>query len=185
VKRYINLIFFCLLISINYISGREFRYFATKDSNTIINKSTARTAMILSTILPGAGQIYNNSIWKVPLIYGGGGIAIYYLNYWQKRYDLTLKYLKSNENKEIYYIYGRRIPKDRLDDARDFYRYYRDWSVISIGLIYAANIIDALVDGYMKQYDISDDLSFKIKPHFNTYAFSYKPVYMLTIQLNF
>ena len=142
--------------------------------------------MVLSILLPGAGQVYNNSIWKVPLIYGGGGIAIYYLNYWQKRYDETLKYLKSNDNNEIYYIYGRRIPKDRLDDARDFYRYYRDWSIISIGLIYAANIVDALVDGYMKQYDISDDLSINIKPKVDIYNFfSYKPVYALTIKLNF
>lgn len=171
------------LINLNALKGNNSFYL--KDSSVIINKSTARTAMFLSIVLPGAGQVYNNSIWKVPLIYGGGGIAIYYLNYWQKRYDMTLKYLKSNENNDIFYIYGRRIPKDRLDDARDFYRYYRDWSIISIGLIYAANVVDALVDGYMKQYDISDDLSINIKPNLNLYSFSYKPVYGLTIKLIF
>lgn len=128
---------------------------------------STRNATIMSAIVPGLGQIYNNKVWKIPLLYGGAGIAIYQLNRWQQRYDEVLSILKTNYKKEdFYFIYGRSLQGTSLERARDQYRRNRDYSLFTLGGIYLLNIIDATVDAYMFEYDISDDLSFEIKPDY-------------------
>ena len=34
-----------------------------------------------SAIIPGWGQIYNDSWWKVPILYAGLGVCVYYIDY--------------------------------------------------------------------------------------------------------
>jgi hypothetical protein len=46
----------------------------------------------------------------------------------------------------------------------DYRRRNRDLFVIGMGLLYVANIVDAMVDSYMTEYDISKDLSMKVSP---------------------
>src|SRR6478672_8764989 len=38
-----------------------------------------KRAAFYSAILPGAGQIYNRQYWKLPIVYGGAGAAVYFL----------------------------------------------------------------------------------------------------------
>ena len=49
-------------------------------------------------------------------------------------------------------------------------------SVIGLGLLYVLNIVDATVDGYLFDYDVSDDLSIRIEPVMinNNYTFSHQ-----------
>jgi hypothetical protein len=45
-----------------------------------------RKALILSAVLPGAGQAYNRRYWKIPLIYIGAGILGYNIQRYYKDY---------------------------------------------------------------------------------------------------
>lgn len=123
-------------------------------------------ATIMSTALPGLGQVYNGKWWKVPIIYGAFGGLIY---------SSVFNDLKCRTYKEAYLV---RIDDDpnttdqfvgRYSDANlrelvDFYQRNRDLSLIFTGVVYALNIIDAAVDAHLKDFDVSDDLSLKVQP---------------------
>src|SRR3990172_2560083 len=45
-----------------------------------------KKAALMSTIIPGSGQIYNKKYWKVPVIYAGLAGLAYSINFNQTRY---------------------------------------------------------------------------------------------------
>ena len=119
-------------------------------------------AAFYSAALPGLGQVYNKRYWKLPLIYGGIRASIYY-------YDLNNKNFKRYRN-----AYKRRLAgftndefqgvifdNDRLIDGMNFYKQYRDQSMLFIIGIYFLNILDANIDAHLKQYNINQNLSLK------------------------
>ena len=121
-------------------------------------------AAFYSAVLPGLGQVYNKRYWKLPLIYGGIGASIYY-------YDLNNKNFKRYRN-----AYKRRLAgfaddefqdvifdNDRLIDGMNFYKQYRDQSMLFVIGTYFLNILDANIDAHLKQYNINQNLS--LKPH--------------------
>jgi hypothetical protein len=136
-----------------------------------------RVAVISSTIIPGLGQAYNRKYWKIPIIYGGGAIIYYFFDYnntYYQRLKTAYNQLKNGEEitdpdlKEGW-------DEQRLMYHRDNFRRNRDYNIIFFGLLYVANIVDAMVDAYMYSYDISPDLSMQIAPSIipplqNTYA---------------
>lgn len=136
------------------------------DDSVMIRQHSPRMAIFMSVVLPGLGQVYNEKIWKVPIIYAGEMTAIYYYQWNQVRYKEIIGILKDDggTGQEEYIIYGRTIKSYNLERARDHYRRQRDYSALFIAGVYALNIVDALVDAYFFEYDISDDLSLKIKP---------------------
>ena len=119
-------------------------------------------ATLYSAVLPGLGQVYNKRYWKLPLIYGGIGASIYY-------YDLNNKNFKRYRN-----AYKRRLAgftddefqdvifdNDRLIDGMNFYKQYRDQSMLFVIGTYFLNILDANIDAHLKQYNINQNLSLK------------------------
>ena len=143
----------------------------TSDS-TIIKHHSPRKAMLYSAILPGMGQIYNGKIWKVPILVGGEGTAIYFYKYYQERYKKVLNFIRDTIDNDIgYEVYGYNIPGYNMERARDIFRRYRDYSMLFIVGIYVLNIVDALVDAHFFEYDISNDLSMKIQPMYNPSAY--------------
>jgi hypothetical protein len=138
---------------------------APEDTLTIRHHSPT-TAVIMSAVLPGLGQIYNDKIWKLPIIYGGEMAAINSYHYYQIRYKKVLSIMKNDggTGQERYDVYGTLISASLLERARDVFRRYRDYSGLAIAGLYVLNIIDALVDAHFFEYDISDDLSLKIQP---------------------
>ena len=48
----------------------------TSDNKFVMHKSPLK-AVLFSAVLPGAGQFYNESYWKIPVIWGIGGYFIY------------------------------------------------------------------------------------------------------------
>ncbi len=131
----------------------------------------------LSAVFPGLGQIYNRRYWKLPIIYGGFAGCIYAIQWNGKYYkDYLAAYkdiMDADPNTQSYLDvlpYGTdpesSYAKSYLDQKQNFYRKYRDLSIIITVGVYALSIIDAFVDAQLYDFDISDDVSMKITPAF-------------------
>jgi hypothetical protein len=148
----------------------------TPDANRIkLNPSAVKDptrAALLSAILPGAGQVYNEKIWKVPIIYGGIMTNVYFLDFNNRRYQLFRNALDIARNPGD----PRNNPFPNLNEDGiirnvNYWRRNRDLNYMIFGIIYAINIVDSLVDAHLSGFDVSDDLSLDIRPSYeNLYA---------------
>ncbi|MBD2724034.1 DUF5683 domain-containing protein [Hymenobacter armeniacus] len=128
-------------------------------------------AALLATILPGAGQIYNRRWWKLPVVYGALGGVVGAEIFWQRRftefsdaYDLVTanpKLIGSQSLSPRARLYTR---PDGIKSALVYYRGNRDIFYLYIGLAYGLQIVDALVDAHLKDFDVSDDLAVHWQP---------------------
>ncbi len=111
-------------------------------------------AIMLSAILPGAGQVYTERYWKIPLIWGFGA---YFASVWNKANDLYQRARDRYQTSVDQKVNGG------LGDAqtryeRDFYHDERDRFAFYIAITYALNIIDAYVGASLYNFDVSDEL---------------------------
>ena len=134
-----------------------------RDTTSHIKKNP-KTAILYSAILPGLGQVYNGKYWKVPLVYGAGGAMVYIFYYNQSKYTKFREAYAEGDQTKIYIIDGYKRTYDQLPRGRDWYRRYRDISVFGIAAVYFLNIVDAMVDAYFTEFDVSDNLTFRIQP---------------------
>ena len=144
-----------------------------------------RKAALFSAILPGLGQVYNEKYWKIPVIYAGGlalGFAITYQNdrlsvFQQAR--LAIDRGAENENP----LRGTRVDNSRIDRGIEVYNRDRDFMVIVMAGFYALNIVDAIVDAHLKEFEVNEDLSFRIKPSLEQTAPALVPHYNVGLAL--
>lgn len=150
--------------------------------------SRIKKATTLSMICPGAGQIYNGSYWKAPIVIGAFASMIYVID-WNNRgyqrfktaynlrvaYDNALSEYEKAENKDEL---EEPVPTDEfkgrysatyLKNLKDNYRRSRDLSIIITAGVYLLNVIDAHVDAHLRDYDISDDLSMNLQPQVGSF----------------
>ncbi len=124
-----------------------------------------KVAAYLSMALPGLGQVYNKKYWKVPIIYAGFGTLTYFIidnnkNYVKFRDAYIARIDTDPTNDDV-------LPEYTTENLRVIKNYYwnnRDLNIILCVVLYALNIVDAVVDAHFYTYDISDDLSFNISP---------------------
>lgn len=156
--------------------------------------SDIKKATTLSTICPGAGQIYNKSYWRVPIVIGGLASTIYTID-WNNRgyqrfktaYSLRVDYEKNPEK------YPGGSPDEFrgsytstfLKNLKDSYRRNRDMCILLTAGVYILNIIDAHVDAHLKDFDISDDLAVNVEPYFGTTSVETKPTFGLNLNVKF
>ena len=128
---------------------------------------SASKASKLSAMIPGAGQVSNKQVWKVPIIYAGAGALIYSMSWNNKNYQkyLSAYKLDSDTSSATNSEYSGLYSVQNLIVLKDYYRRNRDFSAIGLVLLYTANIVDAYVYGQFFNFDISDDLSMQVKPY--------------------
>ena len=139
-----------------------------------------RKAAIKSAILPGLGQIYNKKYWKLPIVYGAlgtcGGIFVYNLkNYKDTRFAYRVKYnMQYNGTDSALYSSIRNNLKplglEELKYYRNSFRRDIDYSVLFFILLWGLNVVDATVDAHLKSFDVSPDLSIRLKPGYSETA---------------
>lgn len=127
-------------------------------------------AAVLSAILPGLGQAYNNQHWKIPFIYGGGILIGHYIKYNHKYYHEFRNALIAeadgiDDTKNPYADYWG---VNALTRNREEFRRNRDLLILVGAVFYALNIIDAHVAAHLHEFDVNDNLYLKISPSVQT-----------------
>jgi hypothetical protein len=149
---------------------------AAKDTITK-KKHSPRKAAIRSAILPGWGQVYNRKIWKVPIVYGALGTTAGIFMFNLKQYkDIQFAYraLVNNDSAKFDNVapelkdFIKYNARNDLFNARSEVRQNIDYSVLVFLLFWGLNVVDALVDAHLKDFDVSPDISMKIKPTYNS-----------------
>lgn len=132
-------------------------------------KHSPRTATLLG-LIPGAGQIYNGKYWKLPLVYGGlVGIGYWA---WQTRtiyngYAKAYLYAVDGDPATTYvYPLDPYATTARLKTNRDRYRKQSETAMFAFIGFYGLVVADAFVDAHLKGFDISDNLTMRIRPTF-------------------
>lgn len=136
-------------------------------------RSVASRAALRSAILPGLGQAYNKKYWKIPIVYGVIAIPVSLYSYNRKWYNLTRTAYTIRSNRDsanFNKIAPELIPlsNEALRLYRNDFRKNMDFSILGILLTWGLNIVDATVDGHLRGFDISDEVSLKIAPKLST-----------------
>lgn len=141
-------------------------------------KPDPNRAMWLSLLCPGLGQVYNRRYWKLPIVVGGFvgfGYAISWNNSMLQDYTKAYRDAMDNDptTKSYMDLYPPNYKEENIDMAwlkrtlkakKDFYRRNKEMCVIGLVAMYGLCVIDAYVDASLMQFDISEDLSMKVKP---------------------
>lgn len=137
---------------------------------TVDSTYKPRTAILRSAMVPGWGQITNKKYWKLPLVWGSLGTTAYVfawnLNYYKKAklaYRLSTDDDPSNDS-QVPADFSKLISNpERINQYKREFRQNVDYSVLFFIGFWALNVADAAVDAHLKTFDVSDDLSLKIK----------------------
>lgn len=162
-------------------ADEDYRYYVD-----LTKKPDAIKAVWLGAIVPGAGQIYNRSYWKLPIVYGAFMGCGYAVNIMQNRYsgykrayldlyndvqngtvseDASKSYIAVlPEGYDLAHVGGANNWMNTLKNRHSTYRRYRDYSILATVIVYALSLIDAYVDAQLFDYDISPDLTLNLEP---------------------
>jgi hypothetical protein len=141
-----------------------------------IPKLNPRKAAYYSLMFPGLGQAYNKQYWKMPFVYAGFGTVVYFIRYYNIRYqDFLQPYIASyNANTgqftadaEVYIRsqkQTRTLTIDQITKVKDIYRRYRDLNIILLTGVWALAAVEANVSAHLITFDMSEDISFRFEP---------------------
>lgn len=132
-----------------------------------------KRATIMSAMLPGLGQIYNQKYWKVGVLYTAGfamGYGMKYNTDSLKRYQkaLTARVDLDTATKDVWYP---NLTDAKVNGERDYYRKNRDMLIIGFFALYTLQIIDANVDAHLREFEVNKDLALRITPDFRYTSF--------------
>jgi hypothetical protein len=133
------------------------------DSSKIKLPPNPKKSALLSLILPGAGQIYNGRWWKTPFVYAAIGGSIAYLQMNQSRYNRFKTALELELAKKPHEFTGKINSAEALRNLRNKYDKNTQTSYIGVVVVYGIVAVEAFVDAHLQNFDISDDLSIKLK----------------------
>jgi hypothetical protein len=144
----------------------------TKDSTLVIRKHIPSKATKRSALIPGWGQAYNKQYWKIPLVYGVIALpaATYIYNndmYKKTKFAYEAKFKEAaGDASDVTKIDPvlKNLSTSSLQSYRNIFRKDRDYSIMWMIVTWGINVIDATVSGHLKEFDINNDLSFKIQP---------------------
>ncbi len=144
----------------------------TAPDTTKKTEHSPRKAAIRSAILPGWGQAYNKKYWKIPIVYAclgtTAGFFIYNRNEYIDARDAYRNKLDGDaSNDHLIKAKFQPIDPESVRQYRIAIRQYVDYSVLVFIVFWGLNVVDATVDGHLKAFEVTDDLSMRINPAVN------------------
>ena len=131
---------------------------ATVEVTDSIESKSPMGAVWRSAVIPGWGQFYNESYWKVPIVLGVSGFLIYGMiteqqNFadYSDRYDASIT--EDNPTGNLL-----------LKRYREFYRNNRDTYGWWLLVTYLLQLADAYVDASLFSIDVSPESSLTLMP---------------------
>ncbi|MCB0507093.1 MAG: hypothetical protein KDD21_02220 [Bacteroidetes bacterium] len=132
-----------------------------------------KKAAIWGASFPGLGQIYMKKYWKLPIVYGVLGATLYFVVANGKNLKTYNNYLRNSYNNVSNPSPIDQLSLEQIEAYRNNYR--RNVHIASFATIFAwgLSIVDGVVDAHLHSFDISDNLSFKLKPsiQYTNYAY--------------
>jgi hypothetical protein len=136
-------------------------------------RSEAGKAALRSAVLPGWGQAYNRKYWKIPIVYGALAIPVatfsYNLQWYRKcREAYNIRFYNDTS------VVTPDLPTDGIDPQlkplstsqlrlyRNEFRKNVDFSVLAFIALWGLNVVDAAVDGHLRSFNVSEDLSLRL-----------------------
>jgi hypothetical protein len=157
-----------------------------KEIDRLFWKPDPMRAVWLGAIVPGLGQIYNRSYWKIPIVYGGFMGCIYAITWTNSQYEgYKIAYrdlyfdrqngtVSNDPSKSYISILPEGYTIDRMGGVSTYYNRLKDWqnttrrnrdlAIAATAIVYALTLIDAYVDAQLFDFDISDDLTLNVMP---------------------
>lgn len=152
-------------------------------SDKRFNPLSPAKAAFYSAIVPGLGQAYNKSYWKMPIVYGALASSLYYYsinNTAYKRYRTAFKLRSAGKTDE----FTNTITSiETLESAQQVLKTNRDTSLLTFVGLYVLQILEASIDAHLKQFEISDNITFD--PGLMNDDFENKNYVGLSLNLNF
>ncbi|MEP6594493.1 MAG: DUF5683 domain-containing protein [Ginsengibacter sp.] len=139
---------------------------------SLVKKHSPKIASFRSAILPGWGQAYNKKYWKIPIIYGALGTTAAVFAYNLKTYkQLRQAYIYLSDtipsNDALINPDFVNLSPESIRSYRGTFRQNVDYSVLFFIFFWGLNIVDATVDAHLKSFDVSNDITLKVKPFFH------------------
>ncbi len=125
-------------------------------------------SMLMSLVVPGAGQIYNKSYLRVPFVWGAVGGMGYLVHYNTQKYNCLRDAYKASIDMVPYEFpshcdeYVGITNSSQLRILRDDANEARQLSIVGFTLVWLANGIDAFVNAHLKEFDLDEDLSIRV-----------------------
>lgn len=160
-----------------------------RDSVRLYSKPDAMRAVWMGAIIPGYGQIYNRSYWKLPIVYSGFVGCAYAISYTSGNYndyktayrDIFTDTNSGSVTEDPGKSYIAILPEGytlsnvggagkwmaTLQSRQTTWRRNRDYCIVATIAVYALSLIDAYVDAQLFDFDISSDLSMSVEPAIN------------------
>ncbi len=140
-------------------------------STDTVKTHSPRKATIRSAILPGWGQAYNKKYWKIPIVYGALGTAAGFFIYNVKEYTDARNAYKYKvdtipSNDILVKPKFRQVDPEGIRQYRNGVRQNVDYSVLVFLILWGLNVVDATVDGHLKAFEVSENLSMQVNPSF-------------------
>lgn len=187
-KKFSILILFSLLFFTQHCCAQKLKLAQNTDSTIkknkgIFNKNdptkayNPRIATYRSAILPGWGQATNKKYWKIPIVYAAlGTTAFIFVRNVKQFNEAKAAFINATDNNpandfeipEPYY--SVRDQPERIRSFRNEVRQNVDYTVLFFIAFWGLNVVDATVDAHLKTFDVSDDLSLKIKAGYSPLA---------------
>lgn len=116
-----------------------------------------------SLLIPGWGQAYNRSYWKIPVVYGLIGISGAQAMSYHKQYIRYRDAYRIRVDGDTSTIdeYALTQTNALLKSNRDAFRQGRDTFVLLTLGSYLLQLVDAAVDAHLSSFTVGDDLSLR------------------------